>query len=184
MSQLVLQISERLALKSVQGADAEELFRVIDKNRAHLRQWLPWLDRTRAVGDLLQYLETCRAQMAADESLQCGVWWEGHIVGAIGFHRFDHANRHTSIGYWLSADLQGHGIMTSACRQMVDYAFRERGMNRVEIRCATGNRKSRAIPERLRFLHEGTLREAEWLYDHFVDLEVYAMLAQAWSNPR
>jgi ribosomal-protein-serine acetyltransferase len=72
--------------------------------------------------------------------------------------------------------------MTKACRFLVDYAFAELKLNRVEIRCATGNHKSRAIPERLGFKLEGTVRQAEWLYDHFVDHALYGMLASEWSQ--
>jgi ribosomal-protein-serine acetyltransferase len=52
----------------------------------------------------------------------------------------------------------------------------------VEVRAAPGNRRSRAIPERLGFRQEGILRDAEWLYDHYVDLVVYAMLADDWPE--
>lgn len=51
--------------------------------------------------------------------------------------------------------------MTSACRVFIDHALLEMELNRVEIRCATGNISSRAIPERLGFVLEGVIREAE-----------------------
>jgi ribosomal-protein-serine acetyltransferase len=75
--------------------------------------------------------------------------------------------------------------MTASCGCLLDYAFRNLGMNRVEIRCATGNTRSRAIPERLGFKEEGTVRQAEWLYDHYVDHVVYSMLRDEWceKNP-
>lgn len=64
---------------------------------------------------------------------------------------------------------------------MVDYAFNELNLNRVEIRCAVENKKSRAIPERLHFVNEGCIRQAEWLYDHYVDHIVYGMLKEEWK---
>jgi len=74
--------------------------------------------------------------------------------------------------------------MRKACRSLVEYAFDEWHLNRVEIRCAVGNTKSRAIPERLGFKSEGILREAEWLYDHYVDHIIYGMLARDWPATR
>ena len=52
------------------------------------------------------------------------------------------------------------------------------GLYRIEIRCAVQNEKSRAIPEKLHFTNEGTIRDGEWLYDKFVDLVIYGMLAR------
>jgi ribosomal-protein-serine acetyltransferase len=54
--------------------------------------------------------------------------------------------------------------------------------NRVVIACASKNQRSRAIPERLGFTHEGVAREAEWLYDRFVDSEIYALLNREWNS--
>ena len=48
------------------------------------------------------------------------------------------------------------------------------------LHCASGNLKSRSVAERLGFVQEGILREAEWLYDHYVDLVVYSMLKRTW----
>jgi ribosomal-protein-serine acetyltransferase len=86
-----------------------------------------------------------------------------------------------SIGYWLAAPWQGKGIMTTACAALIDHAFKELKLHRVEIRCATGNARSRAIPERLGFVKEGVIRQGEWVNDRFLDLAVYGMLATDWA---
>jgi ribosomal-protein-serine acetyltransferase len=80
------------------------------------------------------------------------------------------------MGYWLDAAHQGKGIMTAACREMIKHAFQELDLHRVVIACATENLRSRAIPERLGFKLEGVARQSEWLYDHFVDHAIYALL--------
>lgn len=46
----------------------------------------------------------------------------------------------------------------------------------VVIAAATGNQRSRAVPERLGFKFEGMLRECEELYGTFVDHAVYSQL--------
>ena len=71
--------------------------------------------------------------------------------------------------------------MTKTVLALLQYAFEDLQLNKVEIRAAVGNAKSRAIPERLGFTKEGTIREAEWLYDHYVDHVAYGMLASEWK---
>ena len=92
-------------------------------------------------------------------------------------------NRNAEIGYWLGAEHQGRGLVTRACAALVSYAFDTMALHRVEIYCAPDNTRSRRVPERLGFAVEGTLRDAEWLYDHYVDNVLYAMLSTEWSPP-
>ena len=67
--------------------------------------------------------------------------------------------------------------MTEAVRVLVDHALTVWQLNRVEIRAATGNKPSRAIPERLGFQEEGTLRQAQLVNDQYLDYVVYSTLA-------
>ncbi len=71
--------------------------------------------------------------------------------------------------------------MTEAVRALVEHAFGEWQLNRVEIRVAVGNERSAAIPERLGFVREGVLRQAERHADGFKDNVVYSALASEWS---
>lgn len=169
------------ALREVRCADAVELFQVVDRNRTYLRQWMPWLDTTRTVEDVRTFLKTALGQAAENRGFQAAVLVEGRIVGVIGHHGIDWPNRSTTIGYWLDQGYQGQGLMTLSGRAIVKHAFRELGLNRVEIRCATENARSRAIAHRLAFRLEGTRREAEWLRDRFVDHAIYGQLEEEWA---
>ena len=161
---------------------ATELFEVVEGCRDHLRQWLPWVDDTRSVADSERFVADSLAQLATNQSFQAGIFEKKRLIGVIGYHPIDWRNRKTALGYWLAPEAMGRGLMTSACRTMIGHGFRELGLVRMEIRCATQNRLSRAIPERLGFKEEGIARRAEWLYDHFVDLVIYAMLASDWPE--
>jgi ribosomal-protein-serine acetyltransferase len=185
MSLLVkISLTDVLFLKSLELREAEELMVIVDANRVYLREWLPWLDMTRNIDEMIVFVESTLRQLSANQGFQTAIWHQGQIVGIIGYHHLEWANRSTCIGYWLDERFQGKGIMTKACRALVDYAFVEWKLNRIEIRCAERNLKSRGIPERLGFKAEGLLREAEWLYDHYVDHVVYGMLAKDWSIGR
>jgi ribosomal-protein-serine acetyltransferase len=72
--------------------------------------------------------------------------------------------------------------MTEAVAALIGYAFDVWKLNRVEIRVAVGNRRSAAIPQRLGFREEGTLRQRERHGDSFKDIVVYSILAQEWDG--
>ena len=169
-----------IAIEIFEEKHAEELFQLIECNRASLRQWLPWLDMSIVVGDTLDHIRVSKKRFEEADGFSAGIRIGGKLCGAIGLHAIDPRHRSSSIGYWLAGGTRGRGIMTKACEAVVAAVFDHYHLHRIEIRCATGNKKSCAIPERLGFQYEGTLREAEWLYDHFVDLRVYSILEQEW----
>lgn len=171
-------------LRLLQESNAEELFSLVDRNRQFLREWLPWLDGNKMLADSQAFIHLSKEQHISNRGFQTGVWYKGKLAGIIGYHPIDWQNRIVMIGYWLGQEYQGKGIITAACRSLTSYAFDEYNLNRVEIKCATGNAKSCAIPERLGFTKEGIIREGEWRYDHFVDLMLYSMLAHQWKDSR
>ena len=179
-----IQIDSDLVLRRLEEADAPELFALVDKNRAYLRQWLPWLDSNTSVNETLQFIRAVKQQENNGLGFQTAIWFKGRIAGVIGFHPIDWTNKVVEIGYWLSEQHQGLGIVTRSCRTLVNYAFDEYKLHRVQIRCATGNRRSCAIIERLGFMFEGVARGAEFLYDRFVDLYVFGMTATDWTRLR
>lgn len=174
-------VDDEVKLKLLDLRYAEQLYELTDSCRSYLRQWLPWVDGTKNIEDTKAFIEMTKKQFASNNGFQAAIFYKGNIAGVTGFHSLNWAHRTTSIGYWLGESCQGNGIMTRSCKAFVDYAFGELNLNRVEIRCAENNFKSRAIPERLGFAKEGMIREAEWLYDHCVDHVVYGVLAREWQ---
>ena len=180
-ARFIIPIDVDIELCLFEEADATELFGLIERNRGHLRQWLPWVDYETSIEDSRRFVRRSLQSYLDNEGFNLGIRYKGQLAGVIGFHTVNWPNRQVEIGYWLGANFQGRGVMTRACRAMVDYALRKLQLNRVTILCATGNVRSRAIPERLGFTLEGTRRDGEWLYDHFVDLVVYSVLAREWD---
>jgi len=174
-------IEKDLELRLLENNNAEEMFKLIDSCRNHLREWLPWVDNTKSSDDTKNFIEITKKQFASNNGFQAGIWYRGEFAGAIGYHGINWANKSTSIGYWLGKNHVGKGIMTKACKAFIDYALIDLKLNRVEIRCAENNYKSRAIPERLGFTKEGVIREAEWLFNHYVNHVIYGILVSEWK---
>ncbi len=175
-------LGDGLELRILQEEHAADLFRLVHHNREHLRPWLPWVDNTNAIQDTLDFIKSGLDQYAKLDGLQLGIWQGDQITGTVGYHRWDFRHGSTEIGYWLGEDFTGQGIMTRAVAALVDYAFEVLNLHRVEIRCAPQNLKSCAIPQRLGFTHEGTLREGQWTPARHLDSAVYAILQQEWKG--
>lgn len=136
-------------LKLMQLEHLEPLYELLELNRDYLRENIPGIDLLRTREDLQKRWITSR-----ENSLQFGLWLDEQLVGRCRLTR-DEKSSVADIGYWLSKYHQGHGLMTVAVKDMVQFAFEVWNVRRIEIHCGVNNLKSRAIPERLGFLNEG-----------------------------
>ena len=173
-------LGDGVALRAYEPTDADEVYALVAASRDHLMPWHAFAaDATPA--STAVWIDDVRRAQAGDASLHMAIVREGRIVGNIGTQPIDWVNLAAEIGYWLSPAEQGRGTMTRAVRAFVEHAFTVWELGRVEILCAVQNARSRAVPERLGFTHEGTLRHAERIGARVHDLAVYGLLAEEWS---
>lgn len=179
---LGIKVDEEIELRIHERHYASQVFELVNSSRSYLREWLPWVDATQTVKDTEEFIASTQRQFGSNDGFQVSVWYNGQIAGCAGFHGINWPNRKTSIGYWLGSEFQGRGIISRTCKALIDHAFNEYGLNKIEIACATDNKKSWAVPERLGFKHEGTLRAAEVLYGQVVDHEIYGLLSSEYEK--
>jgi ribosomal-protein-serine acetyltransferase len=179
-----LKAGRGLELRPLMLRDAKALFTQVEANRERLRRWLPWPDANRCVADSRAFILRMRAHARAGRGLSFGLWWRDQLVGIAGFVWIDPSNESAGLGYWLAREAEGHGLMTAAVSALLRHGFRTLKLNRIEIRAGVHNRRSRAIPKRLGFRHEGTLRQVEKLADRHVDHAVYGLMAEEWRIRR
>ncbi len=67
------------------------------------------------------------------------------MVGRIGIYVIDYEKKVGEIGYWIAEKLQGRGIITHIYRVLVDFCFKDLGLQRVDIKCRNTNSKSKAV---------------------------------------
>lgn len=160
--------------------DATAIYQAIDTHRDYLRIWLPFVDNMRSVADEEAFLKNILSVPPERYEPVFGIWNDrNEICGLIGFHFTDFTNHRTEIGYWLLPEYQHRGIITTGVRKLCQWAVEEKGMKRIQIRCATGNAASNGIPIRLGFHHEGTERAGELLSSgEYADIHVYSILKE------
>jgi len=182
MEELLLKIQD-IELKTFSSDEASKLYQLIDKNRVQIGEWLLWVDKTNSVEDVEKLIEEYNGRRERGEGMNFGIWYQANLIGYISFASIDKTRRTAGIAYWLDNEYQGKGIITKSCKNLVEYGFNELNLNRIEISCAEGNDKSRAIPQRLGFKEEGIIRESELIRSgKLVDNHLYALLKQDWEK--
>ncbi|HLR23581.1 MAG TPA: GNAT family protein [Pseudogracilibacillus sp.] len=177
-----LKVNDDITLRMLSARDSEALFRITDESRGYLKRWLPWLDSIRTSHDSLEFIKNTFHSYNNRTGITSGIFLHGELVGIIGYNYLDFRNKIGSIGYWLSENQQGKGIMTVSIRALIHYGFENLKLNRIEIRIAEQNIQSQKVVNRIGFYYEGHIRDAEWLYDHYVDHFVYSMLKKEWIH--
>jgi len=178
---LRFELTDDRSMRLLEPADAAEVYALIDANREYLARWMPFVGQTRSAEDSLAFIRAAKRQHEENRGLQMAILGGDRIVGVAGFHRIDWTARATSIGYWLAEVHQGAGTMTLAVRALVDHAIGALRLHRVEIRAGVENTRSRAIPERLGFHEEGTVRAAERIGSRVIDHVIYATTDGEWQ---
>ena len=179
---LSFQIDEHITLELPQMHHAEEITRVVIANRERLQKWMAWAASNYDLRASKAFIQRNLNGLADVGSFGLLIRYDGEMAGTIGFHDLDRVNRSAYIGYWISKDFEGRGIMTRCCRALIDHLFDDLDLNRIQINCDVDNTRSRAIPERLGFQLEGVRRKAEFLNGEFRDWATYAMLREDWKD--
>ena len=180
---LEIEIDENLRLEKLNHSHASGIFNLINSNREYLRKWLTFVDTTKSVKDTenyISYIDELSNNQNAETVIS--ILYKEKLIGIIGLKKVDWANRITEIGYWLGEQYQGRGIITKSCCAVINYAFDQMGVNRIEIKCGVGNERSRHVPQRLEFKFEGIEREGELVNGQYIDLEVYSILKKEWRS--
>jgi len=177
---MIIIIDTNLKLELTTAHHAEGLFEAVDKNRGHLSTFLTWVGSMKSVADFKNYISNCEQLYQEKKEVSFAIIFNGTVAGRIGLHHINLQNKNASIGYWLTKDAEGKGIIIRSCKKLIDYGFQELGLHRIEIKAAVENKRSQAIPQKLNFKKEGILRGAELVNGSFLDLVLYSILRNEW----
>ena len=174
-------VTERLVIRCWEPADAPLAKAAIDTSLEHLRPWMPWAHaEPTTLEQKVQLLRQFRGRFDLDQDMVYGIFDRGErrAIGGTGLHPRV-GDRATEIGYWIRADSTGRGFASESTAALTRVAFEVAGFDRVEIRCDPKNVRSAAIPPKLGYIHEATLRgRLRDEHDRPRDAMVFTMFAE------
>ncbi len=168
---------EKLDLKHTSS-----IYNLTESNREYLKEWLPWLDKINSSNDTKKFIEYTLEEFKKELAFHFVILYENEVCGIISFNEIKKDNGIGYIGYWIAKSYSNKGIASFCVKKLLDIGFKKLNLNKIEIRCAQNNHKSIAIPKKLGFTYEGTLRQNEWLYTKYVNQVVYSMLKEEYNS--
>lgn len=178
---MTIQIDNQLLLRTYQPYDAQELFLCVDKNRAHLREFLPWVNATLKPQHSMDFIQNMLVQETAQKGIAMGIFLKEQLIGGIGMHDWDHYLKKAQIGYWLSKDAEGKGLMQRSATAFITFLFEHLGLNKIEIQFLPYNKRSGELTQRLHAKVEGVLRDSILINGSFEDVVITGILRKEWK---
>jgi RimJ/RimL family protein N-acetyltransferase len=171
-------VTPHLELRAYDPAQAEALRNAIAESLEHLRPWMPWAhDEPQPLDQKVELLRKFRAHFDLGVEFGYAIFERerGAFVGGTGLHPRAGPGA-LEIGYWIHVDHVGKGWATEAAGALTRAAIELHEVRRVEIRCDPVNVKSSAIPRKLGFRLEATLRAVTPSPEGLRDAMVWTML--------
>jgi RimJ/RimL family protein N-acetyltransferase/SAM-dependent methyltransferase len=175
-------LGEGIGVGPLEPWHAEQFAASVEHARTHIAPWIPFAHTVTDVDSAREMLQRFAANHADDSRHFYAIWQDDRIVGGVMFPRWDARNGICELGVWLAPEMEGRGLITRACRHLIDWAIRVRGMSRVEWHTDPRNTRSQAVALRLGMTLEGVQRSAHVVAGERQDSQVWSILADEWPG--
>ena len=177
--------TERLIVRCYDPKDAPLLQKSVQESIEHLRPWLPWVKtEPEELKVKVERLRMFRAKFDMSEEYFYGVFdpSETELIGGTGLHPRIGLNAF-EIGYWVNVNHINKGYATEFSAALTKVAFEIENVYRVEIHCDPDNVYSAAIPKKLGYMYEATLRgRTETIEGTLSDSMIWSILSEEYLN--
>ena len=167
--------TERLILRKMTLDDAEAVFAYASD--PEVTRYVIW-DTHRAIEDSKRFLHTVVERYENAEAADWGIVYKGNgrFIGGCGIVQWNSDHARAEMGYVLSREHWGRGLIPEAVRAMITFGFERMSLNRIEARCMTENVASARVMEKARMIYEGTFQQREYIKGAYRDIKLYAIL--------
>lgn len=176
--------TQRLVVRCYNPSDAQLLADSIAENVEHLKPWMPWAhDEPEPFEAKVDRVKRFRGLFDTEEDYIYGIFdpEETRLLGGTGLHTRVGEDQ-LEIGYWIHKDYTNQGLVTESTAALVKVAFEIIHVHRLEIHCDPGNMASAAIPRKLGFTHEGTLRAKTRFLNRWSDAMIWSLLEEEYPG--
>jgi ribosomal-protein-serine acetyltransferase len=158
-------ISPELRIAQLRPNQAAAVFASLDENRERLRRRLTWVDRQRNLTHMQDFIMAITQLQRDNGAPTAGIWAGPKLLGIVSLHPINWATKAATIGVWVTAEAERQGIATKAIAALRDFAFKDLGLNRVELVASPDNLAIPAIAIKLFFRPQQYSTTVVWPHD-------------------
>lgn len=177
-----INVTDHIRLQILTDNDVEEFFNLTDKNKNHLKFFMPRIMETKSITDAKKVINIFLNQLIENNGFRAAIYYNTDMVGVAGLKYIDWINKKTEIMYWIDQDYLGKGITTACVNKLLDISFKEYKLNKVFIKSSVDNIPSNRIAEKCGFILEGVSKDDELLATGYTDINVYSLLKKMWRG--
>ncbi|WP_020559395.1 GNAT family N-acetyltransferase [Thiofilum flexile] len=170
-----LTVDDEISLYLISETFVARYVELVAADESYLAQWMEWPRHCKTEEEFKQFVKSSLHHYAEGQSMTCAIAYYDEVVGNVGFNTINHTLKVAEIGYWLGQQYQGKGIVTRACRYLIDYAFKVLELEKVQISAAEDNLPSRAVCERLGMQLEGIITNREKVGNRILNHAIYGI---------
>lgn len=173
--------TERLILRKMVLNDAEAVFAYA--SNSEVSRYTLW-ETHRSIEDSRAFLEFATQKYENGGEPDWGIVYRGNgcLVGACGLVNWEAEHARAEVGFVLSREYWGRGLISEAVRAILRFGFERMNLNRIEARCIAENAASARVMEKAGMVYEGTLRQREYIKGTYRDIKLYAILKKGFPG--
>lgn len=136
-------------------------------------------DSFKSMEDALNFIASKEKTFLEGKGIRWGITNKNDtakIIGTIGYHKWNKDFYKAEIGYDLSKDYWGQGVMSDVIPSVIEFGFNHMSLNRIEAQLHPDNIGSKRVLEKAGFKYEATLEDFIFLKGNFLDTVLMSLL--------
>jgi RimJ/RimL family protein N-acetyltransferase len=170
-------MNDSLTIRQYEDSDVDELVTAVHESLNDLQPWMPWGTASYSASDAASWIRASRDGHINGSMYDFAVVDEvGRYLGSCGLNQISLLNGVANLGYWVRSSAAGFGVAPAAVRKVVDWAFHNTKLNRLEVVVAVGNVRSRRVAEKAAAQLDAVLRKRVLVEGRPSDAALYSFV--------
>ncbi|MEF2965374.1 GNAT family protein [Paenibacillus sp. M1] len=168
--------TNRILLRPITTMDVEDMFQYCSV--PEVARYATW-DYHKSIEDTKGFVDFVLDRYKTDKVGPWGIQYKetNKLIGSCSFVNWDNHCLRAELGYVLSTEYWNQGLMTEVVTRIVEYAFNELELVRIEAKCHPENAGSARVMEKSGMKFEGVLRKYIWAKGELQDVKLYSIIS-------